>query len=181
MNTCLPHQVIRNLVRRVRIVFFRCFRLNQNVQLHDPARVAFLNLQSGFARDDFVTPLVLHDRQRTIGQLITHQRVERQALDLLVVNEVVVVLSAELGQARDFNQLLDLSGAGLLFGLLLLLTVQLLVALDLLGLGFGRQALLSVIELDLAFMGQTLLLLLFFAGLFGQLLVNQSGFERLVA
>ena len=67
------------------------------------------------------------------------------------------------------------------FGFFLLLTVQLLVALDLLGLGFGRQALLSVIELDLAFMGQTLLLLLFFTGLFGLLLVNQSGFEQLVA
>ena len=103
MNTCLPHQVIRNLVRRVRIVFFRCFRLNQNVQLHDPARVAFLNLQSGFARDDFVTPLMLHDRQRTIDQRIRRQREKCKTLKILVMHEVVVVLSAELGQARSFD------------------------------------------------------------------------------
>jgi hypothetical protein len=44
----------------------------------------------------------------------------------------------------------------------------------------GR-ALLGVIQFDLAFMGQALLLLFLFADLLGLLLVDQSCFEQLVA
>ena len=77
--------------------------------------------------------------------------------------------------------MLDLCCTGLLLDLFLLLAIELLVALDLLGLGFGGQTLLSVVLLNLAFVYQALLFLLLFAGLFGLLLVDQSGFEQLVA
>ncbi|MCY1176278.1 hypothetical protein D9M73_165440 [compost metagenome] len=122
-----------------------------------------------------------NDRQRAAAQLAAHQGVDRQALDLLVVDEVVVVLSGPLGQARDLDQLFDLGGTGFLLGFLLLLAVELLIALDLLGHGFLRRALLGVIQLDLAFVGQSLLFLLVFADLLGLLLVDQPCFEQLVA
>ena len=77
--------------------------------------------------------------------------------------------------------MLDLRSTGFLLDLLLLLAVQFLVALDLLGLGFGSQTLLGVVQFDLAFVGQTLLFLFFFAGLLGLLLVDQSVLEQLVA
>ena len=88
---------------------------------------------------------MVHDRQGAVAQLVAHQRVDRQALDLLVIHEVVVVLGGQLGQARGLDQLLDLSRAGLGLGFFLLLTVQFLVALDLLGVRLGRQAGLGVI------------------------------------
>jgi len=75
----------------------------------------------------------------------------------------------------------DLRGTGFLLDLFLLLTIELLVALDLLGHGFLSGTLLGVIEFNLTFVGQTLLLLLLFADLFGLLLIDQPCFEQLVA
>ncbi|MNR12557.1 hypothetical protein D3C85_1289200 [compost metagenome] len=123
----------------------------------------------------------MHDGQRTAAELVAHQGVDADALDLLVVDEVVVILGRQFRQARDFDQLLDLRGTGLGLSLFLLLAVELLVALDLLGHGFLRRALLGVIQLDLAFVGQALLFLLVFADLLGLLLVDQPCFEQLVA
>nr|BFE94993.1 hypothetical protein GCM10020185_55290 [Pseudomonas brassicacearum subsp. brassicacearum] len=65
--------------------------------------------------------------------------------------------------------MLDLRGPSLLLDLFLLLTVEFLVALDLLGHGLLGGALLGVIQFDLAFMGQALLLLFLFADLLGLL------------
>ncbi len=77
--------------------------------------------------------------------------------------------------------MLDLSGAGLLLDLLLLLTVQFLITLGLLGHGLLGCTLLRVIGLRLTLVHQTLLFLLFFADLLGLLLVDQTCLEQLIA
>src|SRR5690606_39545497 len=101
--------------------------------------------------------------------------------DLLVVDEVVVILGGQLGQAAGLDQLLDLRGARLLLGLLLLLAVELLVARLLLGLGLERCLALRVILLGLALVHQALLFLLLLAGLLDLLLIDQPRFGQLVA
>ena len=148
--------------------------LGQDIQLDDTLRRTFLNLERGLAWNPLVTAPVMDDCQGAIAQLVAHQRVDRQALDLLVIDEVVVILGGQLGQARGFDQLLDLSRAGLGLGLLLLPAVQFLVALDLLGMRLNGQACLAVVGLGLAFMDQALLLFLLFADLLGLLLVDQT-------
>ena len=77
--------------------------------------------------------------------------------------------------------MLDLSRTGLLLDLLLLLTIELLIALDLLGQRFLSRTFLLVIDLSLALVHQTLLFLLFLADLLGLLLVDQTCLEQLVA
>ena len=111
-----------------------------------------------------------NDGQPAVGQLVAHHGVDRQALDLLVIDEVVVVLAVELGQARALDQLLDLRRTGLLFGLLLLLTVELLITRGLFGLCLQRSLARAVVQLCLALVRQTLLLLLLLANLLGCLL-----------
>ncbi|MNT29742.1 hypothetical protein D3C72_1654990 [compost metagenome] len=77
--------------------------------------------------------------------------------------------------------MLDLGSTGFLLGFLLLLAVELLVALGFFRHGFLGQPLLGVVDFDLAFMLQALLFLLFFTDLLDLLLVDQTGFEQLVA
>ncbi|MNV68902.1 hypothetical protein D3C71_1617780 [compost metagenome] len=62
-----------------------------------------------------------------------------------------------------------------------MLTVQLLVTLDLIGHGFLGQTLLAVVDLDLAFVLHAFLFLFGFVGLRDLFLVDQTGFEQLVA
>ncbi|MCY1174160.1 hypothetical protein D9M73_143490 [compost metagenome] len=123
---------------------------------------------------------MMHDCQRAAAELAAHQVVDRQALDLFVVDKVVVILGAQLGQARYFDQLLDLRGTGLLLGLFLLLAVEFLVALDLFGHGFLGGTLLGVVDFDLALVLQALLFLFLFTDLLDLLLVDQTGFQQLV-
>ncbi|MOA21591.1 hypothetical protein D3C78_1420910 [compost metagenome] len=94
---------------------------------------------------------------------------------------MVVVLAAQLRQARALDQLLDLRGAGLLLGLLLLLAVQLLVARGLLGHGLQGGLFLRIVDFDLVLLLQALLFLLLLAGLLGLLFIDQTGFQQLVA
>ncbi len=151
------------------------------IQQQDTAGIALLDLYRRLTRDHLVTAAKRHHGQRAIAQLGPHQGIDGNALDLLVVDEVVVVLGVQLRQASRFDQLLDLRGAGLLLGFFLLLAVQFLVTLGFLGHGFLGHALLAVVHLDLAFVLQAFLFLLGLVGLGNLFLVDQTGFEQLVA
>ena len=67
------------------------------IEQEDTRSIALLNLQRRLTRNDFITTAMANDGQPAVGQLVSQQGVDRQALDLLVVDEVVVVLAIELG------------------------------------------------------------------------------------
>ena len=66
-------------------------------------------------------------------------------------------------------------------GLLLLLAIEFLVARGLFRLGRQRGPTGAVIQFRLALVGQTLFLLLLFAGLLGLLFIDQACLEQLIA
>ena len=74
----------------------RCF--GRGVEQYHALSIALLDLQRGFTRDNFITTAVTNDGQRAAAELVAHQGVDRQTLDLLVVDEVVVILGGQLGQ-----------------------------------------------------------------------------------
>src|SRR5690606_29756158 len=138
-----------------------------NREREQALRVALLDVKRRNRGDQLVVAVVAHDGQGAAGQLVTQRVVDGQALDLPAVDEVVVVVGVQPGQAAALDQLLDLRGARLLLGLLLLLAVQLLVAGQLLGSGLQGGLALGIVLLGLALFLQALLFLLLLGGLLG--------------
>ncbi len=109
-----PHEIVGHHIVLVGIVFVRLLALY--VEQHHPPRIALLDLHRRIPGHDLVASVIADDSQAASAQLVADQVVDRDPLDLLGVDEIVVVVAFQLGQARPFDKLLDLRGLGLLLG-----------------------------------------------------------------
>src|SRR5690606_39208422 len=177
MDSALPHQIVGNLVVGVWVVFIR--EVGLAVIAEDNAGlVPLADLLGHLGGYHFVLFLEAHNGQQALAELVANGLRHIDALDLVLVHEVVGDIPFP-GQPVQGDELLDLGGGGFAVGLLLQLAVKLPVPFRFLGsrlLG-GQLGLI-----DNNFLAFALLFLLFALGTFDLLkflLVHQASLDKL--
>ena len=173
-NILLPHQIIGNLERRIRIVLVH---LRAGLfHAHDDGRIAFGDLVGDDARHQFHGAAQADDHQTARHQVGLHGGRHVDALDLVIKSKVVRQFAVvALALAVLLHHLRDLRHDGLLVGGRVALGVQFTRAFRVLALGLERGQAHLVDALRAALALVLFLLALVLVGQLDLLLVDQAG------
>ena len=115
-----PHQVVWDVISRSCVL--------GDAPPDHRALIALANPSGDFRRDELIASIAAHNRDVATAQPLTHRAICGDAAYLLAIDEIVSFVSLSSRQAVLLDQLLDLRESGSFVRLVLLLTIQLLIA-----------------------------------------------------